>query len=106
MNRYRLVVQRVNLAVNDTNYQMTIPEGAVCVRVVLNDATRAWRYNPGTAAADSVAVAGTGMLVAAAADAKFGEQVELQKTTLNVAVSAGGGASLYACMSCLVPLVR
>lgn len=103
MTRHRLVTQRVNLAVDDTNYTLTIPEGACSVRVVLNDATRAWRYSP----EGSVAAAGSGMLVAAGGDAKFGEgPAQLQKTTLNVAVSAGGGVSLYAVMSCLVPLTR
>lgn len=102
MNRHRLVLQRVNLAANDTDYTLAIPEGASCVRVVLNDASRAWRYDT-----DSVAAAGSGMPVAAGGDAEFGEgPAQLQKTTLHVAVSAGGGVSLFAVMSCLVPLVR
>jgi hypothetical protein len=102
MNRHRLVLSRVNLAVINTDYELTIPEGASCVRVALNDATVAWRYDT-----SAVAAAGSGMLVAAGQPAVFGDAgTEIKATQLHVGVSAGAGVGLFAVLSCLVPLTR
>lgn len=100
MTRSKLVVKRVNLAVNDTDYTLDIPAGAADVRVVVNAAV-AWRYDVA-----SVAVAGSGMPMASGAAFETGKSTDMEATTLHVAVSAGAGASTYAVLSCLVPRVR
>lgn len=99
-SRARLVTQRVNIAVDDTDYTIEIPEGATDVRVALNDASLAWRYDIAT-----VAVDGSGMLVSAGGAFVTGN-TQMRKTSLHVAVHTGAAAGLYATMSCLVPAVR
>lgn len=101
MIRRRIVQQRVNLAADDTDYALHVPEGACSVRVCLNDATRVWRW--GT---ETVAAAGSGATKAAGSELVLGDDSEIHKQDLHVAVSAGGGVGLFAVLSCLVPNVR
>ncbi len=100
--RYRLVLHRANLAANDTDYTLVIPEGATDVRVALTDGTLVWRYDTA-----SVSTTGSGMRVAAGLPAELARgPTQMIKTTLHVAVSSGAGVALFAVMSCLVPLTR
>lgn len=99
--RCRIVQDRVNLAVNDTDYTLHVPEGACSVRVSLNDVAVSWRWGTST-----VAAAGSGAAKAAGSELVLSDDVEVHKQDLHVAVSAGGGVALHAVLSCLVPTVR
>lgn len=98
--RGRLVINRVNLAVNDTDYTLKIPTGATNVRVAVNAAVD-WRF--GT---ESVAAAGSGMPVAASQAVQLTTSIGMRETELHLAVSSGAGVSTYAVLSCVVPPVR
>jgi hypothetical protein len=100
MTRGRLVIKRVCLESDDTDYTLDIPTGAMDVRVAVNAAV-AWRYG-----VESVAAPSSGMPVAASAPLEMAGSVDMEATTLHVAVSSGAGSSTYAVLACIVPRVR